>query len=90
MKEKRIIAALALAASLAGFPLSGAPDTGDIRTIRLVQDDGQIRIVSKLYDLRYLKATDVRPFIEAAVKLQSREKTGNHRLHGRRFHSLCG
>lgn len=72
MKEKRIIAALALAASLAGFPLSGAPDTGDIRTIRLVQDDGQIRIVSKLYDLRYLKATDVRPFIEAAVKRYSR------------------
>ena len=44
----------------------------DIRTIRLLQDDGQIRIVSKVYELKHLKATDVRPFVEAAVKRYSR------------------
>ena len=77
MKEKKIIAALALAAGIAGTGLLyGAPpqekEEKDIRTIRLLQDDGQIRIVSKVYELKHLKATDVRPFVEAAVKRYSR------------------
>ena len=76
MKEKKIITALALAAGIAGTDLLyGAPpqekEEKDIRTIRLLQDDGQIRIVSKVYELKHLKATDIRPFIQAAVKRYS-------------------
>ena len=75
MKESKIIAALTLAAGIAGTPLlHGEPpqqQEKEIRTIRLLQDDGQVRIVSKVYELKHLKATDVRPFVEAAVKRYS-------------------
>lgn len=74
MKEKKIITAVLLAAGFAGIPLlqGAVPQDGNVRTIRLLQDDGQVRIVSKLYELKHLKATDLRPFIEAAVKRYSR------------------
>ena len=78
MKEKRIITALLLAAGIAGTPLlSGeeASEEKNIRTIRLLQDDGQVRIVSKVYELQHLKATDIRPFIESAVKRYSASST---------------
>ncbi len=51
--------------------LHGDPPEKGIRTIRLYQDDAQTRIVSKLYELKYTKATDIRPFIQAAVKRYS-------------------
>ncbi len=74
MKNHRLKAALLLAATISGTPwLYGAPpETENIRTIKLLQDDDQVRIVSKLYELKHLKATDVRPFVEAAVKRYSR------------------
>lgn len=73
MKENKIIAAVALAAGIAGTPLLyGAPQDENVRTIRLLQDDGQVKIVSKVYELKHLKATDIRPFVEAAVKRYSR------------------
>ena len=74
MKEKKIITALALAVGIAGTGLlyGAPPQEKDIRTIRLLQDDDQVRIVSKVYELKHLKATDVRPFVEAAVKRYSR------------------
>ena len=54
------------------FPvLYGDPPEKGTRTIRLYQDDAQTRIVSKLYELKYTKATDIRPFIQAAVKRYS-------------------
>ncbi|MBR4664702.1 MAG: hypothetical protein IKO93_12585 [Lentisphaeria bacterium] len=72
MRQKKIIAAVLLAAGIAGVPLlHGAPQDEKVRTIKLLQDDGQIRIVSKIYELKHLKATDVRPFVEAAVKRYS-------------------
>ena len=76
MKAKRIMTALVLAAEFAGTGLLyGEPpqekEGNGIRTIRLLQDDGQIRIVSKVYELKHLKATDIRPFIQAAVKRYS-------------------
>ena len=72
MKKNKIVTAVLLAAGIAGAPLlHGAPQEGDIRTIRLLQDDGQVRIVSKLYELKHLTATDIRPFVEAAVKRYS-------------------
>ena len=74
MKEKSILTAAVLAATLAGTPLLHAapPQEEDVRTIRLLQDDGQVRIVSKVYVLKHLKATDIRPFIEVAIKRYSR------------------
>jgi len=74
MNEKKIITAVALAVGIAGTGLlyGAPPQEKDIRTIRLLQDDDQVRIVSKVYELKHLKATDVRPFVEAAVKRYSR------------------
>ena len=73
MKERTVIAGILLAAGIAGTPLfAGAPQEENIRTIRLLQDDGQVRIVSKVYELKHLTATDIRPFVEAAVKRYSR------------------
>ena len=43
-----------------------APD--EVRQIRLIQDDAQTGITSKIYELKYVKATDIRPFVENAVK----------------------
>ena len=40
----------------------------ETRTIRLLQDDAQLTLASKLYELKHVKATDIRPYIEAAVK----------------------
>ena len=76
MKKKKIMTVLLLAAGVAGTGLLyGAPpqenEEKDIRTIRLLQDDGQVRIVSKVYELKHLKATDIRPFLQAAVKRYS-------------------
>ncbi len=73
MKEKKIMNALMLAAGNAGTGrLDGEPpQEKDTRTIRLLQDDGQVRIVSKVYELKHLKATDIRPFIQAAIKRYS-------------------
>ena len=83
MNGNQYIALLALTAGIAGAPLlhaepprprPAAPATG-VRTIRLLQDDGQVRLVSKVYELKHLRATDIRPFVEAAVKRYSASST---------------
>lgn len=72
MRENKIIAVFALAAGIAGIPLSqAAPADNNVRTIRLLQDDDQVNIVSKVYELKHLKATDILPFVQAAVKRYS-------------------
>ena len=68
MKKQIFIHYYILAGLFAASLLFGETPDKDIRTIRLLQDDGQIRMASKLYELKHVKATDVRPFIEAAVK----------------------
>ena len=79
MEKNKIVTALVLAAAFAGSPLlHGAPPQekeDKVRTITLLQDDGQVRIVSKIYELKHLKATDIRPFIEAAIKRYSASST---------------
>ena len=40
----------------------------EVRQIRLIQDDAQTNITSKIYELKHVKATDIRPFVENAVK----------------------
>jgi hypothetical protein len=61
-------ALLILSASLAGaWNLPAQEPAKEVRTIKLLQDDAQVRFASRLYELKYTKPTDVRPFILAAV-----------------------
>ena len=55
MNNRKHILAVLLTAGIASAPLlyGQAPEEQDIRTIRLLQDDGQVNIVSKLYELKY-------------------------------------
>ena len=82
MNKNKHIALLARAAGIAGAPLLHAEPPrptpaapAGVRTIRLLQDDGQTRLVSKVYELKHLRATDIRPFVEAAVKRYSTSST---------------
>ncbi|MBO4302993.1 MAG: hypothetical protein J6A21_00225 [Lentisphaeria bacterium] len=65
--KKLICSALALAAGVL-LPLSAADET---RTIRLVQDDAQVRMVTKVYPMKHVKALDIQPFVAAAVRRYS-------------------
>ena len=66
-RQQALLAATALL-GLASWPVSGAEK---VRQIRLLQDDAQKPIVSKVYDLKYAIANDVTPFILGAVKRYS-------------------
>ena len=72
MIRKNILSLLLAGCGTVLLPLYGDPPDQDIRTIRLLQDDGQTRMVSKFYELKHVKATDIRPFIQAAVKRYSK------------------
>jgi len=68
MTNYKKLIALLLGASIAGASqLSAQEPAKDVRTIKLLQDDAQVRFASKLYELKYTKPTDIRPFILAAV-----------------------
>ena len=72
MTNYKHLIALLLGASIAGASqLSAQEPAKDVRTIKLLQDDAQVRYASKLYELKYTKPTDIRPFILAAVKRYS-------------------
>ena len=65
-------ALLILGAGLAGAQYLPAQEPAqepakEVRTIKLLQDDAQVRFASRLYELKYTKPTDVRPFILAAI-----------------------
>lgn len=60
-----LLLALGTAGSSALFAQEPTKET---RTIRLLQDDAQLNLASKVYLLKHVKATDVRPYVEAAVK----------------------
>ena len=67
-KHMKRFALLILSASLAGaWNLPAQEPAKEVRTIKLLQDDAQVRFASKLYELKYTKPTDIRPFILAAV-----------------------
>ncbi len=66
MNKKHFTIFLSLALGVSGASVLAAQD--EVRTIRLLQDDGQTEIASKVYELKHVKATDVRPYVEAAVK----------------------
>lgn len=62
-----------LLCTLALFPavVSAQENSEETRIIRLLQDDAQVRMASKVYELKYVKPTDIRPYIEAAIKRYS-------------------
>ena len=74
MNANKKFAVLALTAGIFGAPLvyAAPPEEDNVRTITLLQDDGQVRIVSKVYELKHLTATDIRPFVESAIKRYSK------------------
>lgn len=74
---KQFTAALLLGA---GFCLAAAPARPaekKVRTIRLIQDDAQDYMVSKIYQLKHLKANDVTPFLLGVVKRYNQQSTVN-------------
>ena len=62
----RTAAALLLGAGL--LQTVCAAPTENVRTIRLIQDDAQDYMVSKIFELKYLMANDVTPFVLGIVK----------------------
>ena len=70
MVEKRILPWLLTLLTAAG--LYGAPPQPEKlpprQTLRLVQDDAQDYMVSKIYTLQYIQANDIAPFVSGIVK----------------------
>lgn len=66
-----VAAGLLLPAALSAAP----PDNA--RIIRLVQDDAQQYMVSKVYKLKYLQANDVVPFVLGVVKRNNTQSSVN-------------
>ena len=62
---RKIQWAAALAVMLSAL-LSASAD--DVRKLHLLQDDAQKPMVSKIYDLKYVIANDITPFVLGAVK----------------------
>ncbi len=65
---KNHILPLLLFLSMLPVALTARGNAEETRIIRLMQDDAQVRMASKVYALQYVKATDIRPYIEAAIK----------------------
>ena len=62
------------AALLAGVAAPAAED-GSVRTIRLRQDDAQVRYVSKVYELKNVTSEALLPFVNSAVLRYSRNSS---------------
>ena len=74
----RILAAIAVTAGTLPAILPAAQPTPETsRTIRLVQDDAQEYMVSKVYKLNYLKANDITPFLLGVLKRSNTQSTVN-------------
>ena len=74
----RIFAAIAVTAGILPALLPAAPPTSETtRTIRLVQDDAQEYMVSRVYKLNYLKANDITPFLLGVLKRSNTQSTVN-------------
>ncbi len=65
---------LCAAALLAGGTARAAED-GAVRTIRLRQDDAQIRFVSKVYELKHVASEELLPFVNSAILRYNRNSS---------------
>ena len=69
------VSACLLAASLAGAAVWAAEESSDVRTIRLRQDDAQVRFVSKIYELKHVSGEELLPFVNSAVLRYNRSSS---------------
>ena len=67
--------ALMCAAALLAVGSARAAEDGAVRTIRLRQDDAQVRFVSKVYELKHISAEEMLPFVNSAVLRYSRSSS---------------
>ncbi len=92
-KSLKRFALLILSAGLAGTQYLPAQEpekepAKEVRTIKLLQDDAQVRFASKLYELKYTKPTDVRPFVLAAItrySARSQVDRVNNKSNGKKY-----
>ena len=76
MKPSLRLPAAAFAAVILGTGLHlAADDSGAVRTIHLRQDDAQVRFESKLYELKYISAEEILPFVNSAIQRYNRNST---------------
>lgn len=71
MVEKRIVPwllMLLVAGGLHGEPLPTRPQLPPSQTLRLVQDDAQDYMVSKIFTLKYIQSNDILPFVNGIIK----------------------
>lgn len=64
-----------LAAAASGMAAFAAEDAEAARTIRLIQDDGQVRFESKVYELKHVTAEEILPFVNSAILRYNRNST---------------
>lgn len=55
--------------------VNGAPAPESIRTIRLRQDDAQVRFTSRIYELKHVSSEEILPFINSAILRYNRNST---------------
>ena len=64
-----------LAVSLAGAAVWAAEESSDVRTIRLRQDDAQVRFISKIYELKNVSGEELLPFVNSAIQRYNRSSS---------------
>ena len=69
------VSACLLAFSLAGAAVWAAEESSDVRTIRLRQDDAQVRFTSKIYELKHVSGEELLPFVNSAVQRYNRSSS---------------
>ena len=71
-KRKGLLLAAGLILAVAQFSAAYAEK---VRKLEFLQDDAQERFVSRVYSLQYVKAVDITPFIQGAVKRYNTNST---------------
>ena len=62
-----IMCGMAVAAAPTTSPVTKPPEPEGTRTLRFVQDDAQDYMVSKIYNLKYVQANDISPFVQGMI-----------------------
>ena len=70
-----ILAALLISGTAGAATLPARQDDGAVRTIRLRQDDAQVKFCSKVYTLKHVGAEELLPFVKSAILRFDRNST---------------
>jgi len=73
---------LSLLCWLLGCVLPGAEPAGAVQKVHLIQDDAQDYMVSKIYQLKYVQANDIVPFVMGMIMRYNINSTANTILGG--------